>query len=146
KGIFIVLKTSNPGSRDFQDQTLQATGRPLYETIAATIADLGRGLTGESSYSSVGAVIGATFREEAKHLRALLPGAFILVTGYGMQGASVRDTAVCFNRDGLGAIVNSSRAITYSCTDGNVTSQSFANSVRENTLRMTDDVTAALRR
>jgi len=88
KGIFIVLKTSNPGSRDYQDQPLEATGRPLYETIAQTIREFGDDLMGESGYSSIGAVIGATFPEDARRLRALLPRAFILVTGYGAQGAS----------------------------------------------------------
>ena len=114
KGIFIVLKTSNPGSRDYQDQTLESTGRPLYETIAQTIRDFGGDLMGESGYSSVGAVIGATFPEDARRLRALLPQAIILVTGYGAQGASSEGAAACFNSDGLGAIVNSSRGITYS--------------------------------
>jgi orotidine-5'-phosphate decarboxylase len=146
KGLFVVLKTSNEGSRDFQDQRLERTGRPLHETIAATIHDLGKTLVGESSYSSIGAVIGATFPEDAKRLRALLPQAFILVTGYGVQGACGRDAAVCFNSDGLGAVVSSSRAITYADSDENVTSRRFTECVRENTLRMIDDVMKALPR
>jgi len=101
KGIFIVLKTSNPGSRDYQDQVLHDTGRPLYETIAQTIRDFGDSLVGESGYSSIGAVIGATFPKDASRLRALLPRAFILVTGYGAQGASSQGAAACFNTDGL---------------------------------------------
>jgi orotidine-5'-phosphate decarboxylase len=144
KGIFIVLKTSNPGSSDYQDQTLQKTGRPLYETVAETIRDFGDGLMGESGYSSIGAVVGATFPEEARCLRALLPNAFILVTGYGAQGASPEGAAACFNEDGLGAIVNSSRGITYSFGNENVTKGAFVKSVRENTLRMCDEITAAL--
>ncbi len=140
KGLFIVLKTSNEGSRDYQDQPLQATGLPLYETIAATINDFGQKLIGESSYSSIGAVIGATFPDDARRLRALMPRAFILVTGYGAQGASGQDVAVCFNSDGLGAVVSSSRGITYSYPDGDVTMQAFAKSVRENTLKMIDDI------
>ena len=145
KGIFIVLKTSNPGSRDYQDQVLQTTGRPLYETIAQTIRQLGEDLTGASGYSSVGPVIGATFPEDARRLRALLPGAFILVTGYGAQGASSEGAAACFNADGLGAIVNSSRVITYSFGHENVTKEQFVKSVRENTLRMRDEIKAALK-
>jgi orotidine-5'-phosphate decarboxylase len=144
KGIFIVLKTSNPGSRDYQDQALQKTGRPLYESVAQTIRDFGHGLTGETGYSSIGAVVGATFPDDARCLRALLPGAFILVTGYGAQGASAEGAAACFNPDGLGAIVNSSRGITYSFGNENVTKDAFVNSVRENTLRMRDELTAAL--
>ena len=143
KGIFIVLKTSNPGSRDYQDQVLHDTGRPLYETIAQTIREFGEGLVGESGYSSIGAVIGATFPEDASRLRALLPRAFILVTAYGAQGASSRGAAACFNADGLGAIVNSSRGITYSFGNENVTREIFVKSVRENTLRMRDEIAAA---
>jgi orotidine-5'-phosphate decarboxylase len=143
KGIFIVLKTSNPGSRDYQDRVLQDTGRPLYETIAQTIRDFGEGLVGEAGYSSIGAVIGATFPEDASRLRALLPRSFILVTGYGAQGASSRGAAACFNTDGLGAIVNSSRGITYSFGNENVSKEMFVKSVRENTLRMRDEIAAA---
>jgi orotidine-5'-phosphate decarboxylase len=143
KGLFIVLKTSNPGSRDYQDQPLQATGRPLYETIALTIGDLGDGMIGESSYSSIGAVIGATFPDDARRLRALLPQAFILVTGYGAQGASPQGAAACFNADGLGAIVNSSRGLTYSFGNENVTKDLFVKCVRENVLKMRVDIAAA---
>lgn len=140
KGIFVVLKTSNPGSADYQDQTLQRTGRPLYEIVAQTIREFGAGLTGESGYSSIGAVVGATFPEQARCLRALLPNAIILVTGYGAQGASPEGAAACFNADGLGAIVNSSRGITYAFGNENVTRQAFVQSVRENTLRMRDEI------
>jgi orotidine-5'-phosphate decarboxylase len=144
KGIFVVLKTSNPGSRDYQDQILQGTGRPLYESIAQTVRDFGEGQIGESGYSSVGAVVGATFPEDARRLRALLPHAFILVTGYGTQGASSEGAAACFNGDGLGAIVNSSRGITYAFGNESVTKEKFVKSVRENTLRMRDEIAAAL--
>jgi orotidine-5'-phosphate decarboxylase len=144
KGIFVVLKTSNPGSRDYQDQILQGTGRPLYESIAQTVRDFGEGQIGESGYSSVGAVVGATFPEDARRLRALLPHAFILVTGYGAQGASSEGAAACFNADGLGAIVNSSRGITYAFGNESVTKEKFVKSVRENTLRMRDEIAAAL--
>jgi orotidine-5'-phosphate decarboxylase len=146
KGLFVVLKTSNPGSRDFQDLELRATGRPLYEKVAEAIKEFGEPLAGESGYSSIGAVIGATFLDDARRLRALLPRAFILVTGYGSQGARGRDAAVCFNSDGMGAIVSSSRGITYAYPDGDLTRQSFAECVRENTLRMIDDVSGALKK
>lgn len=144
KGIFVVLKTSNEGSRDYQDQTLQATKRPLYESVAETVNELGKTLIGDSDYSSVGAVVGATFPDDARRLRSLMPQAFILVTGYGAQGASSRGAAVCFNPDGLGAIVSSSRAITYAFPAEDLNRRSFAKSVRENTLRMIDDITRAL--
>ena len=145
KGLFIVLKTSNQGSTDFQDQALQTTDRPLYETIAGAIKNLGEGLIGESSYSSIGAVVGATFPDAGRRLRALLPRAFILVTGYGAQGATARNVAFCFHADGLGAVVSSSRGITYSYGDQNATRQQFVKSVRENTLRMIEDINNARR-
>jgi orotidine-5'-phosphate decarboxylase len=145
KGLFIVLKTSNQGSGDFQDQPLQATGRPLYERIAETIHDLGQQLVGECRYSSIGAVIGATFPEDARRLRSLLPRSYILIPGYGAQGAGGREAAACFNEDGLGAIVNSARGITYSYSNPNLTAESFKESVRENTLRMIDDITTAVK-
>ena len=144
KGLFIVLKTSNPGSQDLQDQPLQATGRPLYETIAETIRDFGEPLIGDSGYSLIGGVIGATFPDAARRLRALLPHAFILVTGYGAQGAGAAGAAACFNSDGLGAIVNSSRAITYTYGEPGISAGRFVQSVRENTLRMIDEITQAI--
>ncbi|HYL77449.1 MAG TPA: orotidine-5'-phosphate decarboxylase [Bryobacteraceae bacterium] len=144
KGLFVVLKTSNPGSRDYQDQALQSTGQPLYESVAATIDELGRELIGESGYSAIGAVIGATFPEEARRLRELLPHSFILVPGYGAQGATGQSAAACFHANGLGAIVNSSRGITYSGADQSLSRQEFVKLVRENTRRMIEDVTSAL--
>lgn len=144
KGLFVVLKTSNPGSRDFEDQPLEATGRPLYEKIAGVLNELGSDLVGESGYSSVGAVIGATFPEEGRRLRALMPKALILVPGYGAQGGSAQAAAECFNDDGLGAIVNSSRGITYAFGDPDISRDAFVHSVREKTRRMIDDVNGAI--
>jgi len=145
KGLFVILKTSNPGSRDFEDQPLAETGRPLYEKIAGVLNELGRDLVGESGYSSIGAVIGATFPEEGRHLRSLMPQALILVPGYGAQGGSAKAAAECFNEDGLGAIVNSSRGITYAFGDRSISRDAFVRSVRENTLRMIGDVNQEVR-
>jgi orotidine-5'-phosphate decarboxylase len=145
KGLFVVLKTSNPGSRDFEDQPLAETGRPLYEKIAGAINELGDGLVGEWGYSSIGAVIGATFPEEGQRLRALMPKALILVPGYGAQGGSAEAAAECFNEDGLGAIVSSSRGITYAFGDPEISRDEFVRSVRENTRRMIDEVNAAVK-
>jgi len=144
KGLFVVLKTSNPGSHDFQDQPVAATGRPLYELIAATVDDLGRELVGESGYSSIGAVIGATFPEDGRKLRALMRRAIVLVPGYGAQGGSAESAAACFNNDGLGAVVSSSRGITYKYSSPDLPCHSFVAAVRENTMRMIDDITTAL--
>jgi orotidine-5'-phosphate decarboxylase len=144
KGLFVVLKTSNPGSKDFQDQRLETTGRPLYESIASALNELGGDLVGESGYSSVGAVIGATFPEEGRRLRQLMPKAQILVPGYGAQGGSARAAAECFNDDGLGAIVSSSRGTTYAFGDPGISRDAFVRSVRKNTRQMIDDVNAAV--
>ena len=143
KGMFVVLKTSNPGSRDFQDQALAGTGRPLYETIAGIISDLGKSLVGESGYSSIGAVVGATFPEEGRRLRALMPQALILVPGYGAQGGSARSAAACFHENGLGAVVSSSRGITYAHSDPGIGRKAFAQLVRDNTRRMIEEIVKA---
>jgi orotidine-5'-phosphate decarboxylase len=145
KGLFVILKTSNPGSKDFEDQPLAETGRPLYEKIAGVLNELGGELVGESGYSSIGAVIGATFPEEGRRLRALMPQALILVPGYGAQGGSAKAAAECFNEDGLGAIVNSSRGITYAFSDPNISRDAFVQSVRQNTSRMIDEVNTAVK-
>ena len=145
KGLFVVLKTSNPGSRDFQDQPVAATGRPRYESIAATVNDLGSSLIGDSGYSSIGAVIGATFPEDGRKLRTLMPQALILVPGYGAQGGSAESAAACFNDDRLGAVVSSSRGITYKYPSPDLPCHAFVAAVRENTLRMIDDITTALK-
>jgi orotidine-5'-phosphate decarboxylase len=144
KGLFVVLKTSNPGSKDFEDQPLVETGRPLYEKIAGVLNELGSDLVGESGYSSVGAVIGATFPDEGRRLRALMPKALILVPGYGAQGGSAQAAAECFSDDGLGAIVNSSRGITYAFGDPDISRDGFVRSVREKTRRMIDDINGAI--
>ena len=145
KGLFVVLKTSNPGSRDFQDQRLETTGLPLYETIAAIINDLGHELVGREGYSSIGTVIGATFPEDAARLRRLMARAIILVPGYGAQGATAQSAAASFHADGLGAVVNSARGITYGFKDANISKATFVKTVRENTQRMIDDINSALK-
>jgi orotidine-5'-phosphate decarboxylase len=108
KGLFILVKTSNPSSGDFQDQLVD--GRPLYELVGRKVAEWGEQFMG-NTYSYVGAVVGATYPEMGKTLRELMPKAFILVPGYGAQGGKAEDLVHYFNKDGLGAIVNSSRGI-----------------------------------
>jgi len=112
KGLFVLLKTSNPGSKDFQDVILQ-NGKKLYELVAEKIDILGKQLIGISGFSSIGAVVGATFPQEAKNIRKLLPKTFFLVPGYGAQGAKAEDLKDYFNDDGTGAIINASRSIIY---------------------------------
>lgn len=108
KGMFILVKTSNPSSGEFQDRLID--GRPLYEHVADKVAEWGSAAMGDS-YSYVGAVVGATYPEMGKLLRKLMPKNYILVPGYGAQGGKGKDLKGFFNEDGLGAIVNSSRGI-----------------------------------
>ena len=108
KGIFVLVKTSNPSSGEFQDRLID--GRPLYELVGEKVAQWGENLMGEE-YSYVGAVVGATYPEMGKVLRKIMPKAYILVPGYGAQGGKGKDLVHFFNEDGLGAIVNSSRGI-----------------------------------
>ena len=108
KGIFVLVKTSNPSSGEFQDRVID--GRPLYELVGEKVAQWGDELMGDE-YSYVGAVVGATYPEMGKVLRKIMPKIFILVPGYGAQGGKGADLVHFFNEDGLGAIVNSSRGI-----------------------------------
>ena len=108
KGLFILVKTSNPSSGEFQDQLID--GRPLYELVGEKVAQWGTSCMGKE-YSAIGAVVGATYPEMGKVLRKIMPKSYILVPGYGAQGGKGKDLAHFFNEDGLGAIVNSSRGI-----------------------------------
>ena len=108
KGIFVLVKTSNPSSGEFQDRVID--GRPLYELVGEKVAQWGDELMGDG-YSYVRAVVGATYPEMGKVLRKIMPKTFILVPGYGAQGGKGADLVHFFNEDGLGAIVNSSRGI-----------------------------------
>jgi len=112
KGVFVLVKTSNPGSADLQDQEL-STGETVYERVADLLAGWAAGGVGASGYSNVGAVVGATHPVQAAKLRLALPGVPFLVPGYGAQGAGATDVAGAFDRAGTGAIVNSSRAVLY---------------------------------
>ena len=108
KGLFILVKTSNPSSGEFQDRLID--GRPLYELVGEKVAAWGEECMGDE-YSYIGAVVGATYPEMGKVLRKIMPKAYILVPGYGAQGGKGKDLVHFFNEDGLGAIVNSSRGI-----------------------------------
>jgi orotidine 5''-phosphate decarboxylase, subfamily 2 len=108
KGIFVLVKTSNPSSGEFQDRLVE--GKPLYEHVADKVVEWGRDCM-DGAYSNVGAVVGATYPEMSAVLRKQMPNTYFLVPGYGAQGATALDLKPCFNEDGLGAIVNSSRGI-----------------------------------
>lgn len=108
RGIFVLVKTSNPSSGEFQDRLID--GKPLYEHVAAKVVEWGEASM-DGAYSNVGAVVGATYPEMSAILRKLMPKTYFLVPGYGAQGGTAKDLKNCFNEDGLGAVVNSSRGI-----------------------------------
>lgn len=109
KGIFVLVKTSNPSSGEFQDR--EVDGRPLYEIVGEKVDKWGEDVIGKSGYSLVGSVVGATYPQMGKILRDIMPKSYILVPGYGAQGGTADALRPYFNEDGLGAIVNSSRGI-----------------------------------
>ncbi|MFW6144105.1 MAG: orotidine-5'-phosphate decarboxylase [Candidatus Natronoplasma sp.] len=112
KGIFVLDKTSNPSSSELQDLKTE-DGTIIYEVMAELIDEWGQDLIGKRGYSSAGAVVGATYPEEAERLRKIMPNTLFLVPGYGSQGGTADDVIPCFNEDGYGAVVNSSRGINY---------------------------------
>ena len=111
KGLFVLVRTSNLSAGDFQD--LVAEGRPVYRHVADKLMQWGAGTSGASGYRLVGAVVGATYPGELAELREALPGVLFLVPGYGAQGGSAQSVASAFDADGLGAIVNNSRGLTF---------------------------------
>jgi orotidine-5'-phosphate decarboxylase len=110
-GVFVLVKTSNPGGTQFQD--LETGGKPLYEHVAAYVEQLAATTADASGYGNVGAVVGATYPEQLAELRRLMPHAWLLIPGYGSQGGTAADVAAGFDASGLGAIVNNSRGIIF---------------------------------
>jgi len=145
KGVFILVRTSNPGARDLQD--IDAGGRPMYEHVADLVRELG-GTLGTSGLSDIGAVVGATYPREAQRLRELMPHAPFLVPGYGAQSATAADAVAGFPADGLGAVVSSSRGIIFAYRDEPYASRhgetGFAAAARDAARDMADRLNAAL--
>ena len=143
KGLFILVKTSNPSSGEFQNRDME--GKPLFVRVAEQFAKWGEGLDTPSGYNQVGAVVGATYPEEQKIIRAIIPKAYFLVPGYGAQGATAKDIANAFNDDGLGAIVNSSRGIMCAWKKTGKDGVDFMEAARAEAIRMRDDIVSAIR-
>ena len=144
KGIFVLVKTSNPSSGEFQDQLVDGT--PLYELVGKKVAEGGEQHMGKG-YSYVGAVVGATYPEMGKVLRKIMPNTYILVPGYGAQGGKAKDLVHYFNKDGLGAIVNSSRGIIAAYKQeayAKFTPEHFEEASRQAVIDMIDDIKGAL--
>ena len=147
KGIFVLVKTSNPSSGEFQDRQIADAGnRPLYEVVGEQVAKWGETHMGDT-YSYVGAVVGATYPEMGKVLRKIMPKSYILVPGYGAQGGKGADLVHFFNEDGLGAIVNSSRGIIAAYQQEKYArfgAENFADACRAAVLAMKADIEQAL--
>lgn len=144
RGLFILVKTSNPSSGEFQDQLIN--GRPLYEMVGEKVAQWSAEHMGES-YSYIGVVVGATYPEQGKVLRKIMPKSFILVPGYGAQGGKGKDLVHFFNEDGLGAIVNSSRGIIAAYKQeayANFGAENFGDASRAAVEAMIADINSAL--
>lgn len=145
KGIFILVKTSNPSSGEFQDRIID--GRPLYEWVGEKVNEWASQCMGDQ-YSYVGAVVGATYPEMGKILRKVMPKSYILVPGYGAQGGKAEDLVHFFNKDGLGAIVNSSRGIIAAYTKEEYSKfgeTGFADASRQAAIDMINDINSALK-
>jgi orotidine-5'-phosphate decarboxylase len=138
KGIFVLVKTSNPSSGELQDKLID--GKPVYEIMGHMCEDWGKELPGVYGYSGVGAVVGATYPEQIKQLREALPTTFFLIPGYGAQGAGAKDIAAAFDKNGLGGIVNSSRGIMCAYQKQKCDEREYAAAARQEAIRMRDEI------
>lgn len=144
KGLFVLVKTSNPSSGEFQDRLID--GRPLYEWVAEKVVEWGQASM-DGEYSNIGAVVGATYPEMSRILRKLMPNTYFLVPGYGAQGGTAADLKHCFNEDGLGAVVNSSRGIIAAYRQEKYAkfgAEHFAEASRQAVIDMTADINSVL--
>jgi orotidine-5'-phosphate decarboxylase len=139
KGIFVLVKTSNPSSGELQDRPL-ADGETVYRAMGAMCEGWGEQLPGKYGYSGVGAVVGATYPAQLGELRAAMPHTFFLVPGYGAQGGAADDVAPGFDANGLGAVVNSSRGIMCAWQKEGVDGSQFAEAARREAIRMRDQI------
>ncbi len=138
KGIFVLAKTSNPSSGELQDKKID--GAPIYELMGNMCEDWGKELPGVYGYSGVGIVAGATYPEQIKRLREILPHTFFLIPGYGAQGASAKDISAAFDKNGLGGIVNSSRGIMCAYQKQKCDEREFVEAARREAIRMRDEI------
>lgn len=139
KGIFVLVKTSNPTSGDLQDLEL-STGQTVYNVVGHLVDSWGANEIGESGYNSVGAVVGATYPAQARELRKIMPNTIFLVPGYGAQGGTAEDVKVCFNQDGLGAIVNNSRGIIFAYESMKMDEDAYGEAARLAVQQMAKDL------
>lgn len=143
KGVFVLVKTSNPSSGELQDQKLES-GRTVYETMGAFCEAWGEAVMGQYGYSGVGAVVGATYPAQLGEMREKAPHTFFLVPGYGAQGGGADDVAPAFDKNGLGAIINSSRGILCAWQKENCDGHDYAQAARREAVRMRDAIRARI--
>ncbi len=143
KSIFALVKTSNPSSGEFQNLKLD-NGQYVYEKMGELVSEWGKDSIGKYGYSEVGAVVGATHPEEAGRLRAQLPHTFFLIPGYGAQGGSAEMLKVCFDKNGLGGVVNSSRGIICAYRDQRYSGMNYAEAARAACIDMQQDIVSAI--
>ncbi len=144
KSIFVLVKTSNPSSGELQDLFTEEGSR-FYEKTAKLVDKWGKDSMGKHGYSNIGAVVGATYPEQAVILRKIMPNTYFLVPGYGAQGGTAKDTAKCFNKDGLGAIVNSSRGVMCAYQINRINEKDFAMAARQAAIDMREDIVSCIR-
>ena len=144
KGIFVLIKTSNPSSGDIQDVKME-NGEELYTKVAKLVENWGEELRGEYGYSSVGGVVGATYPEQIESLRKIAPHTFFLIPGYGAQGGKANDIAKAFDNNGIGGIINNSRGLMCAYKSdlwkNKYTEEEFEKATRAEALRMKGDLT-----
>ena len=144
KGIFVLVKTSNPSSGELQDLRLE-NGKTVYEYMGSLVEQWGQASIGKYGYSAVGAVVGATHPVQAEILRREMPHTFFLIPGYGAQGGKADDLKVCFGKDGIGGIVNSSRGILCAYRQEKYAGMPFDAAARQACLDMKADLNRAIR-
>ncbi|MBR2240901.1 MAG: orotidine-5'-phosphate decarboxylase [Clostridia bacterium] len=147
KGIFVLVKTSNKSSGEIQDLVLQ-NGKTIYETVAELVNEWGKDLIGEYGYSSVSSVVGATYPEQLKKLRNIMPTSYFLIPGYGAQGGKASDIALGFDENGLGGIVNASRSLMCAYKSDlwkdKYSDEEYAQATRAEAIRMRDELNSVL--
>jgi orotidine-5'-phosphate decarboxylase len=140
-GVFVLVKTSNPSSSDYQDR--DSGGRRLFEIVADDVEAMSRATAARGGYGIVGAVVGATHPEELARLRSRMKSAWLLVPGYGAQGAGAREAAPAFDADGFGALINASRTLNFPWGEKSPAPEDWRARVRAAIVQMRDDLLRA---
>ncbi len=148
KGIFILVKTSNPSSGELQDLKLE-NGKTVYETVGQLVNEWGKELIGQNGYSAIGAVVGATYPKQLQTLREIMPNTYFLIPGYGAQGGKAEDIALGFDKNGLGGIINASRSLMCAYKqqrwENQFKQEEFAQATRAEALRMKEELNNAIK-